>query len=92
MLKGLPDNYAPFVAVITQQERIHNFQKFKQALRNFEEIEKTMANKRDEVPKNTIMKTGNTFETPKTKELFVILVVFQGIKHLSVVKTREGIL
>ena len=52
VLKGLPEDYTTFVAVITQQE--------------------------------------NTLElTLKTKELFVILVVFQSIKHLNVKKGRE---
>ena len=37
VLKGLLDDFTPFVEVITQQERIHDFQKFKQALRNFDE-------------------------------------------------------
>ena len=37
VLKRLLDDFTPFVEVITQQERIHDFQKFKQALRNFDE-------------------------------------------------------
>ena len=28
-------------------------------------------------------------KSPKTKDFFVILVVFQDIKHLSVIKTKE---
>ena len=47
VLKGLPEDYTPFVAVITQQERIHNFQKFKQLFRNFEKIKNTRINERD---------------------------------------------
>ena len=42
---------------------IHDFQKFKQALRNVEETEKTRINKRDEVSKNTITKTEDNFES-----------------------------
>ena len=47
VLKGLPEDYTSFVAVITQQERIHNFQKFKQLFRNFEKIKNTRINERD---------------------------------------------
>ena len=68
VLKGLPDDFAPFVEVITQQERIHDFQKSKQALRNFDETENTRINKRDEVSKNAIMKTENTFGTNSKKK------------------------
>ena len=54
--------------MIAQQERIHDFQKFKQALRNFDETEITRINKRDEVSKNAIMKTENTFGTNSKKK------------------------
>ena len=47
VLKGLPDAYTPFAAVISHQERIQNFEKFKQALRNLEESKKTKINKYD---------------------------------------------
>ena len=47
VLKGLPDAYTPFAAVISHQERIQNFEKFKQALRNVEESKKTKINKYD---------------------------------------------
>ena len=57
LLKELPDDYTSFVAVITQQEIIHDFQKFKQTLRDFEETKKTRMNKRDEASKNMIIKT-----------------------------------
>ena len=45
VLKGLPDDYKAFVAVVTQSDTLRNFQKFKQVLRNFEETEKTRTNK-----------------------------------------------
>ena len=41
VLKGLPDEYKAFVAIVTQTETIDTFQKFKQALRNFDETEKS---------------------------------------------------
>ena len=63
VLKGLPHNYTLFVAVITQPERIHYFQKIQQALRNFEKTKKSKINKRDKVSKNMIMKMENTFGT-----------------------------
>ena len=56
-VKGLPDTHKAFVAVTTQsQDMIQNFQKFKQALKNFEDTERT----RMKSPANpdTVMKTG----------------------------------
>ncbi len=54
VLKGLPNQFQPFVAVMTQSETVQNFQKFKQALRNFEETEKTRNPKLD--GKSSVMK------------------------------------
>ena len=53
VLKGLPDEYKAFVAITQSNETVQNFQKFKQALRNFEETEKTRSNKSGD---NTIMR------------------------------------
>eukprot|EP00795_Rhopilema_esculentum_P013920 gene13920-4872_t len=39
VLKGPTDEYKPFIAIITQSETVDTFQRFKQALRNFEEME-----------------------------------------------------
>ena len=39
VLKGLIDEYQPFIAILKQSETVHTFQKFNLALRNFEEIE-----------------------------------------------------
>ena len=44
-LKGLPDEYKAFVAITTQSETVDTFQKFKQALRNFDETEKARSAK-----------------------------------------------
>lgn len=41
ILKGLPNEYTPFVAAITKQDAVKAFYKFKQSLGNFEETEKT---------------------------------------------------
>ena len=38
-LKGLPDEYKPFITVVTQAETTYTFQKYKLAVRNFEETE-----------------------------------------------------
>jgi len=39
VLKGLPDEFKAFITIITQSETVDTFQKFKQALRNFDETE-----------------------------------------------------
>ena len=44
-LKGLPDGYKAFFAITTQSETVDTFQKFKQALRNFDETEKHVLQK-----------------------------------------------
>ena len=44
-LKGLPDEYKAFVAITTQSETVDTFQKFRQALRNFDETERTRSTK-----------------------------------------------
>jgi len=40
VLKGLPQSYKPFVVVVTQSEKQQTFNKFKAALRSFEDTEK----------------------------------------------------
>ena len=46
VVKGLPVDYKSFIAVTYQSEDIvQSFQKFKQALRNFEDTEKVRVNK-----------------------------------------------
>ena len=40
VLKGLPAEYQPFVAIVTQSEEDYAFAKFKASLRSFEETEK----------------------------------------------------
>jgi len=40
VLTVLPDDYKPFVAVITQSEKQQTFSEFKAALRSFEETER----------------------------------------------------
>ena len=52
VLKGLPEEYKPFIAVITQSEEHQNFQKFKGALRNYEETEKTRKLSKSKIEKS----------------------------------------
>ena len=40
-LKGLPEEYKSFIAIVTQSDPPYTFQTFKQALRNYEETEKS---------------------------------------------------
>jgi len=40
VLKGLPQSYKPFVAVVTQSEKQQTFSEFKASLRSFEDTEK----------------------------------------------------
>ena len=65
VLKGLPDNYKAFVAVVTQSDTVQNFQKFKQALRNFKETENTRTNKGSS--DNSVLKAKTDY--PKTKSI-----------------------
>ena len=44
VLKGLPQDYLPFVTVATQKEEDANFSKFKTALKSFEETQKAGKN------------------------------------------------
>ena len=59
-LKGLPNEYKPFVTVVTQYETAFTFQKYKQSLRNFEEMEKTRANRQSD--DNSVMKITHNFK------------------------------
>ena len=41
VLKGLPEEYKPFVVVVTQSHKEQTFSEFKVALRSFEDTERT---------------------------------------------------
>ena len=56
VLKGLPIEYNTFVAIITQSETVYCFQKFEQALRNFEETEKARLDSSSNKDDNSVMK------------------------------------
>ena len=58
VVKGLPVDYKSFIAVTSQSEDIvQNFQKFKQALRNFVDTEKVCVNKpTGSTNENSVMK------------------------------------
>ena len=51
------------MAVITQQERIQNFQNLNRILEILRKLKKLVFNKRDEVSKNTAIKGENIFAT-----------------------------
>ena len=54
-MKGLPKEFKPFVVVTTQTEKVMTFQKFKAALRNYEENEKATEEPMEEMS-NAVMK------------------------------------
>ena len=56
VLKGLPDEYKPFVAVTSQSDSVEDFQKFKSSLKNFEETENSRS-KMTNSQQNSVMKT-----------------------------------
>ena len=60
---SFPDSYTPFVAVITQEERIEGFQNLNRIYEILRKLKKLVFNKRDRVSKNAIMKRENTFVT-----------------------------
>ena len=66
ILKGLPDDFKAFIAIITQSDAAQNFQKFKQALRNFEETEKTRCSSKNESSENSVMKTKVDYNRNRT--------------------------
>ena len=59
-LKGLPNEYKPFVTIVTQSETAFTFQKYKQSLRNFEVTEKTRADWQSD--DNSVMKITHNFK------------------------------
>ncbi|XP_057292532.1 uncharacterized protein LOC130621239 [Hydractinia symbiolongicarpus] len=61
VLKGLPDQYKAFVAIITQSETVDTFHKFKQALRNFDETETARSTKPEANKNEAIMKARNEY-------------------------------
>ena len=85
VLKGLPDDCRAFVAVINQSDTVQNFQKFKQALRNFEETEKTRINKRSD--DNSILKAKVDY--PKAKSFNCYNCGLVGHKAADYRKPKE---
>ena len=51
--KGLPEQYKPFVVVVTQREKTHTFTEFKSSLRSFEDTEGARTVVGDSVIKTT---------------------------------------
>ena len=65
VVKGLPDEYKSFIAVTTQsEEMVQNFQKFKQALKNFEDTEQTRTKPDSYKDSNSVMKTNDYRKQP----------------------------
>lgn len=62
-LKGLPEEYKPFVVVVTQREDDLTFQEFKVMLRNYESTENTRNTGDDSVMKASF--NGNCFDCGK---------------------------
>ena len=58
VLKGLPEEYKAFIAIITQSETVDTFPKFKQALRNFDET-KRIRSTRTKNSNDSVMKYKN---------------------------------
>ena len=62
VLKGLPEEYTPFITLVSQSEEHQNFQQFKGALRNYKETEKTRKIVKVDNNKDAIWKTkGGNF-------------------------------
>ena len=83
VVKGLPDVYKPFIAVTTQSEDIvKDFQKFKQALKNFEDTEQTRRGKQIDAPDtDNVMKFDNRRKSicfMISTEQFVVILWFSG--------------
>ena len=70
VLKGLPEEYTPFIAVVSQSEEHQNFQRFKGALRNYEETKKARKVVKVDNNKDAILKTkGGNFEGKQNKDI-----------------------
>ena len=73
------------MADINQSDTVHNFQKFKQALRNFEETEKTRISKRSDG--NSILKAKVDY--PKAKSFNCYNCGLVGHKAADCRKPKE---
>ena len=70
VLKGLPEEYTPFIAVVTQSEEHQNFQRFKGALQNYKETKKTRKVVKTDDKKDAILKTqGGNFKGKQKKDI-----------------------
>ena len=66
-MKGLPEEYKPFVVVVTQRDKELNFKEFKVMLRSYEGTEKTRHVSDDSVMNATLK--GNCFSCGKQGHL-----------------------
>ena len=70
VLKGLPEEYTPFIAVVSQSEEHQNFQRFKGALRNYKETKKTRKVVKIDDKKDAILKAkGGNFTGKQKKDI-----------------------
>ena len=69
VVKGLPDDFQPFIVVTNQAEDIvQDFQKFKQALRNFQDTENARKlDKKPNVKSSSVMKTHDYRNNKQSK-------------------------
>ena len=70
VLKGLPEGHTPFIAEVRQSEEYQNFERFKGALRNYEETKKTRKVVKLDNNKDAILKTkGGNFKGKQNKDM-----------------------
>ena len=70
VLKGFPEEYTPFIAAVSQSEEHQNFQRFKGALRNYEETKKARKVVKVDNNKDAILKTkGGNFKVKQKKDI-----------------------
>ena len=70
VLKGFPEEYTPFIAVVSQSEEHQNFQRFKGALRNYKETKKARKVVKVDNNKDAILKTkGGNFKVKQKKDI-----------------------
>ena len=91
VVKGLPDQYKSFIAVTTQSEDlIQNFQKFKQALKNFEDTEQTRNQYLTGNNKDNIMKTDSREHSNQNSKLICYNCGTAGHKSTQCNKPKQN--
>ena len=85
VVKGLPDDFQPFIVVTNQAEDIvQDFQKFKQALRNFQDTENARKlDKKPNVKSSSVMKTHDYRNNKQSKTSIITCYNCGIIEHKS---------